>query len=87
MRQYEQLQEAPEAVDHFVAELQAGIDHADTYNSHFAHDLLWGSPLRRDRRRSRHLRAIHQRLLSQPVAGPSSRYEVVNVTAPSPTSP
>lgn len=42
----EWLQEARDAVDRFVAGLQAGIDSADaqTYNADFADDVMWGSP-------------------------------------------
>ena len=42
----EWLQEARDAVDGFVAGLQAGIDSADaqTYNADFAEDVIWGSP-------------------------------------------
>ena len=42
----EWLREARDAVDGFVAGLQAGIDSADaeTYNADFADDVMWGSP-------------------------------------------
>ena len=38
--------EARDAVDGFVAGLQAGIDSADAeiYNADFAEDVMWGSP-------------------------------------------
>jgi hypothetical protein len=40
----EWLQEARDAIDGFVAGLQAGIDSADakTYNADFAEDVMWG---------------------------------------------
>ena len=40
------MQAARDAVDDFVAELQAGIDagDAETYNAHFSDDVAWGSP-------------------------------------------
>jgi len=42
----QELQEAREAVDDFVAELQTGIDSgdADISNAHFADAVMWGSP-------------------------------------------
>ncbi len=40
------LREARDAVDRFVAGLQAGIEAADaeTYNAEFGEDVMWGSP-------------------------------------------
>ncbi|MGH3676123.1 MAG: SgcJ/EcaC family oxidoreductase [Mycobacterium sp.] len=82
----ERLREAREAVDEFVAELQAGIDNADarTYNAHFADDVLWGSPYGETVVGFDTLHAIHRRLLAERVAGSSSRYEAVHIGAPAP---
>jgi uncharacterized protein (TIGR02246 family) len=84
----EWLQEAREAVDGFVAGLQAGIDSADaqTYNADFADDVMWGSPygatvIGYDTLHSIH-RAMFERGVS--VAGPSSRYQIEHVMAPMP---
>jgi hypothetical protein len=43
------LENDPEAVEEFVASLQAAIDawDADRFNAHFAGDALWGSPSER----------------------------------------
>ena len=40
------LENDPEAVEEFVASLQAAIDawDADRFNAHFAADAVWGSP-------------------------------------------
>ena len=81
-----QLRDARSAVDAFVAELQAGIDHTDAvrYNAHFADDVLWGSPYGATVDGYDTLHAIHRRLFAAAVAGPRSRYETVAVSAPAP---
>ncbi len=78
--------EAAEAVASLVAELQAGIDvhDADVYNGHFAADVIWGSPYGAIVQGYDELHAIHTHLLGQGSAGPASRYEVVQVVAPTP---
>jgi len=78
--------EATEAVAHLVAELQAGWDEhdADVSNRHFARDLMWGSPFGATVDGYDQLHAIHVRLKQQGLGGPSSRYEIVRVLAPTP---
>jgi PPOX class F420-dependent enzyme/OxyR family protein/uncharacterized protein (TIGR02246 family) len=78
--------EATAVVAGLVGELQAGIDthDADTYNHHFAADLIWGSPYGATLRSYDDLHAIHTSLLARSVGGPSSRYETVNVLSPTP---
>jgi uncharacterized protein (TIGR02246 family) len=79
---------ARDAVDDFVAELQAGIDagDADVYNAHFADDVAWGSPYGATVGGYDALHSIHRKMLGQGVAGtgPKSRYETVYVSAPAP---
>lgn len=76
------------AVERLVAELQAGLDSRDAelYNQHFAEDVIWGSPYGAVVAGYGELHAIHTRFHSQPEqpGGSSSRYEVVQVTAPAP---
>jgi uncharacterized protein (TIGR02246 family) len=81
--------EARDAMTLLVAELQAGLDcdEADTYDSRFAADILWGSPFGATVRGYEPLHAIHVRMHQRPgggPAGPSSRFEVVHVLVPSP---
>jgi PPOX class F420-dependent enzyme/OxyR family protein/uncharacterized protein (TIGR02246 family) len=80
------VDEAAVVVAGLVAELQAGIDthDADTYNRHFAADIVWGSPYGAIVHGYNDLHAIHTRLHRQPVTGPSSRYETVQVVSPTP---
>ena len=82
------MQAARDAVDDFVAELQAGIDagDAETYNAHFSDDVAWGSPYGATVVGYDALHSIHRRMFGQGVAatGPSSRYETVHVSAPAP---
>ncbi len=84
----ELLQQARDAVDGFVARLQAGIDAADaeTYNADFADDVMWGSPYGATLIGYDTLHPIHRDMFGGgvAVAGPRSRYETVNVTAPTP---
>jgi uncharacterized protein (TIGR02246 family) len=84
----EWLQEARDAVDRFVAGLQAGIDSADaqTYNADFADDVMWGSPYGATVIGYDELHAIHRAMFGQgvAVAGASSMYQTVNVMAPAP---
>jgi uncharacterized protein (TIGR02246 family) len=82
------LREARDAVDEFVAGLQAGIETADAeaYNAAFADDVIWGSPYGATVAGYDALHAIHRGMFTSgvPVAGPSSRYQTVDVTAPAP---
>ena len=82
------LPEARDAVDAFVAGLQAGITDADAqvYNSDFADDVLWGSPYGATVIGYDTLHSIHRKMHEQGVAvtGPVSRYQTVNVMAPTP---
>ena len=82
------LREARNAVDEFVAGLQAGIDTADaaTYNAAFGADVMWGSPYGATVNGYDALHAIHCGMFSRgvSVAGPSSRYQTEHVTAPTP---
>jgi len=82
------LQEAREAVDAFVAGLQAGIEDTDarTFNADFADDVMWGSPYGATVVGYETLHAIHRGMHERGVAvtGPSSRYQTVHVMAPTP---
>ncbi len=77
-----------DAVAGLVAELQGGLDgrDADLFNRHFAHDVIWGSPYGAVIAGYDDLHAIHTRFnsLPQQPGGPSSRYEVVQITTPAP---
>ncbi len=78
--------EAATVVARLVAELQAGLDthDADTFNRHFAADVVWGSPYGATVLGYDELHAIHTSLLTRGVGGPSSRYETVHVLSPTP---
>ena len=82
------LREARGAVDRFVAGLQAGIDsaNAQTYNTEFGEDVMWGSPYGATVLGYDALHAIHRRMFDRgvAVAGASSRYQTVHVMAPTP---
>ena len=80
------LREARDAVDAFVAELQAGVDtrDADVFNGHFAADVLWGTPFGDTVLGYDTLHEVHRRMLPQRVGGASSLYETVRVGAPAP---
>jgi len=82
------LRQARDAVDGFVACLQAGIDSADAeaYNADFADDVMWGSPYGATVLGYDALHAIHRRMFDRgvAVAGASSRYQTVHVMAPTP---
>jgi len=84
----EWLRKAIDAVDRFVAGLQAGIDAADaqTYNTHFADDVMWGSPYGATVNGYDALHSIHRGMFGAgvAVAGPRSRYKTVHVMAPTP---
>jgi PPOX class F420-dependent enzyme/OxyR family protein len=75
---------ARRAVERQVGELQAGLGDGDaeTYNRHFARDVMWGSPYGAVVADYDSLHAIHRRLH----AGdrPPSRYRVVRVLSPAP---
>jgi pyridoxamine 5'-phosphate oxidase family protein len=77
-------QRARRAIERQVEELQKGLDDrdADTYNRHFAEDVMWGSPYGATVDSYEELHAIHRRLHAQSAAGPRSRYEIVRVMAP-----
>jgi uncharacterized protein (TIGR02246 family) len=79
---------ARDAVDVFVACLQAGIDSADaeTYNADFAEDVMWGSPYGATLIGYDALHSIHRGMFKTgvAVAGASSRYQAVHVMAPAP---
>ena len=82
------MKAARDAVDQFVAGLQAGIDTADaqTYNAAFADDVMWGSPYGATVNGYDALHSIHRGMfgIGVAVAGPRSRYETVHVMAPTP---
>jgi uncharacterized protein (TIGR02246 family) len=84
----EWLQEARDAVEEFVAGLQAGIDSADaeSYNADFAEDVMWGSPYGATIVGYDALHSIHRGMFARgvAVAGASSRYQTVDVMAPTP---
>jgi uncharacterized protein (TIGR02246 family) len=78
--------DARKAVLALVGELQRGWDlhDADLSNRHFADDIVWGSPFGATVRGYEELHAVHVRLKQQARGGPSSRFEVVDVLAPTP---
>jgi uncharacterized protein (TIGR02246 family) len=82
------LPDARDAVDQFVAGLQAGIEDADaqTYNAAFSDDVMWGSPYGATINGYDTLHSIHREMHSRgvPVTGPSSQYQTVHVMAPTP---
>ena len=82
------LRQARDAVDGFVACLQAGIDSADAeaYNADFAEDVMWGSPYGATVIGYDALHPIHRGMFESgvTVAGASSRYQAVHVMAPAP---
>jgi uncharacterized protein (TIGR02246 family) len=84
----EWLRQARGAVDRFVDGLQAGIGSADaeTYNADFADDVMWGSPYGATVTGYAALHAIHQGMFGRgvAVAGASSRFQTVDVVAPTP---
>lgn len=75
---------ARRAVARQVGELQAGLGDGDaeTYNRHFARDVMWGSPYGATVEDYDSLHAIHRRLHARDRS--PSRYEVVRVLAPAP---
>jgi uncharacterized protein (TIGR02246 family) len=79
---------ARDAVDQFVAGLQAGMETADakTYNAQFGDDVMWGSPYGATVNGYDTLHSIHREMIGRgvAVAGPRSRYETVHVMAPTP---
>jgi PPOX class F420-dependent enzyme/OxyR family protein/uncharacterized protein (TIGR02246 family) len=76
---------ARRAVKRQVTELQAGLDagDADTYNGHFAADVMWGSPYGATVAGYDTLHAIHARLQAADEHR-RSRYEIVRVLAATP---
>lgn len=81
----EMADRARRAVQRQVGELQAGLGDGDaeTYNRHFARDIMWGSPYGAIVEDYDKLHAIHRRLHA---AGERtrSRYEIVRVISPTP---
>ncbi len=80
----EMAERARRAVERQVGELQAGLGDGDaeTYNRHFARDIMWGSPYGATVEDYDTLHAIHRRLHAR-VRSPS-RYHVVRVLSPAP---
>jgi uncharacterized protein (TIGR02246 family) len=76
---------ASAAVGLLLEDLQTGLDNADAdrYDARFAADLLWGSPFGATLGSSTDLLPIHRSLMAAQVA-PRSRFEVVQLRAPSP---
>jgi len=74
------------AVERQVQELQRGLadGDAETYNRHFADDVMWGSPYGATIEGYATLHAIHARMhAAPPAAGHArSRYEIVRVLVP-----
>jgi len=72
------------AVSGLIDELQTGWDQhdADVTDRHVANDVVWGSPFGATVSGYDELHAIHARLKTQGMGGPSSRFEVVQVLAP-----
>jgi uncharacterized protein (TIGR02246 family) len=77
---------ALKAVAGLVADLQAGWDHhdAEISNRQYANDILWGSPFGTTLQGYDTLHAIHVRLKQQARGGTSSRFQIVQVLAPTP---
>jgi uncharacterized protein (TIGR02246 family) len=82
------LGDARDAVEEFVAGLQAGVDTADAqlYNADFGEDVMWGSPYGATVSGYDALHSIHRGMFASgvAVAGPASRYQTVHVMAPTP---
>jgi uncharacterized protein (TIGR02246 family) len=80
--------EASDAVDRFVAGLQAGFESGDAelYNADFSDDVMWGGPYGATVIGYDTLHSIHRGMADHgvPVTGASSRYETVHVMAPTP---
>jgi uncharacterized protein (TIGR02246 family) len=78
------LKSAAKTVEEFVAGLQAAVDawDADGFNSHFADDVLWGSPFGAIVSGYDEIHAIHSRMFAgarerqRRDEGGGSRYEV-----------
>ena len=78
------LDSDPKAVEEFVAGLQAAIDawDANGFNSHFADDVLWGSPFGAVVSGYDEIHAIHSRMFAGASErqgrdeGGGSRYEI-----------
>jgi PPOX class F420-dependent enzyme/OxyR family protein/uncharacterized protein (TIGR02246 family) len=79
-------QRANEGVAQLVEELQAGWDQhdSDITDHSLANDVLWGSPYGAALQGYEKLHDIHIRLKDQVKGGPTSRFEVVRVLAPTP---
>jgi uncharacterized protein (TIGR02246 family) len=77
-------QEAMDAVAGLVEELQAGWDEhdADVTDRSLAADVMWGSPFGATVQGYEELHAIHIRLKERGMGGTSSRFEVVQILAP-----
>lgn len=73
------------AVERQVEELQAGLGDGDaeTYNRHFAADVMWGSPYGATVGGYDTLHAIHARMHASGDHG-QSRYQIVRVLTPAP---
>jgi uncharacterized protein (TIGR02246 family) len=78
--------DARDAIRQLVEHLQAGWDShdADITDADLAADVLWGSPFGATVRGYDELHEIHVRLKKQGVGGPSSRFEIVQFSAPAP---
>jgi uncharacterized protein (TIGR02246 family) len=78
--------EASRAVAHLIDELQAGWDgqDAEVTDRSLADDVVWGSPFGATVHGHEQLHGIHVRLKEEGRGGPSSRFEVVQVLAPTP---
>jgi hypothetical protein len=80
----EMAERARRAIERQVGELQAGLGDGDaeTYNRHFARDVMWGSPYGAIVEDYDSLHAIHRRLHASD--RPPSRYQIVRVLSPAP---
>ena len=78
------LRQARDAVDGFVAGLQAGIDSADAeaYNADFAEDVMWGSPYGATVIGYDALHSIHRGMFESGVAVAGARREMVACGGP-----
>jgi uncharacterized protein (TIGR02246 family) len=75
-----------ETAERLLADLQIGWDEhdADVTDRHFADDIVWGSPFGATVQGFEPLHAIHAELKARGRGGPSSRFEIVYVLAPTP---
>ncbi|MGV0810082.1 SgcJ/EcaC family oxidoreductase [Mycolicibacterium setense] len=74
------------AVRDLIDQLQRGGDagEADTYDSMFADDILWGTPKGMVLQGYSNLNPIHRRMMAGPPVVPPSRFELAQAACPAP---